>query len=795
VEFLKTQKTLSACLIFIFAAAGALMGCPYLFLVSTLFFLLFALHKGFFSYKFVLVAVLIFCFSFFYTYYKIPKPDELYDAAPFKTVMQGRIVSFPKQNEDRTKFEFLSDYKIINNQKNFVKTKTLVSIYGKQDKLKNLQIGDRIAVSGFVKRPFKISNPAQFDYGSYLKNSGICTITYVKKNDYSLLEKPKSGKWFLIQQSEEIREKILSIHKKFLDETKLEIMGGIVFGNTAINPSQEIKNNFINSGLYHLLAASGMNVGFVFTLWYFICKKLSMPSRFSIISGGILVILYSIMTGLPPSVLRAAGTLEFILLGKLIDKESDNIVLLALVCVILLIYNPLFLKDIGFQLSFLVTFGLLLCIPPILEKAKNLPVWLTGSLAIPVVAQVWAAPIQIFHFNTFAFYSVIANVLVMPFNAIITFAGFIGSILSLIPVVGVPLCGFADKIAEPFIALLLWVTEYFAHKPNALLYFGKPLIIQIAVFYLVVVGFTFMLKMNFKQKKINLVTGVLVLVLLFFPVNKSFSKDLNLVFFNVGEGDSILVQTPDHKNILVDTGTRKKHGTGTAKTAIIPYLQDEGIKKLDGLVLTHPDSDHVGGTVDILENIKVDKIYSNGDKSDTDTYKDIETEIANKHLAVTVLKNGDEIDVDKKLKITALIPVNTNNDVFNDTSVILVLRYKEFSTILMADNETNSFKVLEPNLNEDIDLIKVGHHCSKKSLNIAMLDVLKPKVAVISVGKNNYGHPDTEILQLLKQYRVKTFRTDDDNSIKVKTNGKIFKIYSFDSDIKKWKNVVRQKAY
>ncbi|MFA6989144.1 MAG: DNA internalization-related competence protein ComEC/Rec2 [Candidatus Gastranaerophilaceae bacterium] len=786
-EFSKTQKTLTICCIFIFAASGVLIGTEYLFLFLALIFLLFSAYKGLFSYKFVLVCLFVFIFSGFYTFYKTPNPDKLYYLAPSNEVLQGRIVSFPDQNDEKLKFELQCEYLIQNNQKIPLNAKTRVSIFDKEQKFDDFKIGNKITVSGMLKKPYKATNPDQFDYAQYLKNSNIFTVMYVKPHNYSLLNKPKSGKWFLIQKSGEIRDKILDIHKKFLKKANFEVLGGIVFGSTAINPSPEIKNDFINSGLYHLLAASGMNVGFVFAFWYFICNKISRSSKISIISGGLVVILYAIMTGLPPSVLRATGTIELMLLGRLLDRKSDNIVLLALICVMLLIYNPLLLNDIGFQLSFIVTFGLLFSVSPLMEKLKALPNWLSGAIVIPFVAQLWVAPIQIFHFNTFAPYSIIANIVVMPFNAIITFGGFIGSILALLPFIGTSLCFLADKITDPFVYFLLWVTEYFSKLPHSLLFFGKPLLIQLFIFYLLIIIAIFAIKIDFKTQKLNVLAGILFLFLLLFPVCKWFSQDLNLVFFNVGEGDSILIQTPEKKNILVDTGTYSKYGLDPAKISVVPYLRSEGIKRLDALVLTHPDSDHIGGTVSILENIKVDRIYTNGDTSKSKTYKNIQRELSQKHLITSILSNGNKINIDKKLEINVLDPENISKKSHNDTSLILLLKYKKFSTILMADNETNSLNLLNKSINNDVDIIKVGHHGSKKSLNSRMLNLLNPKVAVISVGKNNYGHPSHKIMNLLEQHDVKIFRTDDDNSIKINTDGKIFNVYSFDENLHKWK--------
>ena len=155
------------------------------------------------------------------------------------------------------------------------------------------------------------------------------------------------------------RNRILKVHSKYLKSPNLEILGGIVFGDDAVSPPDYIKSSFINSGLLHILAASGMNVAFIFSFWFVILKFLGVPYKPRVLSGMLVVILYTLMTGLGPSVIRAALMLLFVLGGKLIDRDTHSVSLLSLVAVLMLIYNPAYINNVSFQLSFLVTLGLL----------------------------------------------------------------------------------------------------------------------------------------------------------------------------------------------------------------------------------------------------------------------------------------------------------------------------------------------------------------------------------------------------------------------------------------------------
>ena len=215
-----------------------------------------------------------------------------------------------------------------------------------------------------------------------------------------------------------------------------------------------------------MLAASGMNVAFIFGIWFFLLIRLKVPYRFVIFSGGIVVLFYAMMTGLPPSVTRATWMLELGLFAKFLDRKADNNVILLFVCAVLLLYNPKLINNIGFLLSFVVTFGLLYCTNPVLEKIKFLPPKISGWIVVPAIAQIFAIPIQMYFFQTISVYSIIANILVIPFMAIISFCGFISSILSVVPKIGIYICLVLDKINEPFLTFLLFVADKISAIPN-----------------------------------------------------------------------------------------------------------------------------------------------------------------------------------------------------------------------------------------------------------------------------------------------------------------------------------------
>lgn len=781
----KPQKTMILCGTFIAGTGAYLLNLiPYLSLIL-IFLLLYFVYKKNISVKFSVLCLIVLVFSVFYCDFKSPKPDALYKIAPANVYLKGRVVSEPKSNlNNRTKFELqVFSYSLENINQKKIKAKTLVNIYDKEQKYKNILIGDTLEVKGKVKIPFNATNPGQFDYRNYLKNQGIFTLISVKYNDFKIIGHPKFGKWFIIQKSNKIKNKIIDENRKYIESPKLEILEGMVFGDLAVPAPDEIKQEFIKSGLLHLLAASGMNVGFVFGFWIFFATKFRVPYKPKIITGMALIVFYSFLTGFPPSVLRAVFMMEFVLLGKLFDRKADTLILLVVVCALMLLMNPFLLANISFQLSFMTTFGILLCVQPLLDKTKPLPELLSGAVVVPLVAQMWASPVQIYHFNNFSPYSVLANILVVPFVGIITFLGFMGSVFSFIPFLGGKLCWLFDKIAEPFISIILFVSGYVSQLPHALFFIATPEIAGIFIYYGLIIMFLLAIVKNFSSKKINAAIVILFLSLLIFIFKDSFDRKLELVFFDVGQGDAMLVHTPDNKNILVDTGPNGRFIP--AKTAIVPYLRKKGITALDAVVLSHSNSDHIGGTLEILKSISVKEIYHNGLNEDTKTCRKLKNYILKNHINNKILYSGQNINLDREVNIKAVRAsqnkVVPKDDYENENCIILYISYKGFSSILAADSEADSLYEIKKYVKKQVNIIKIGHHGSSDSVNYTYLNYLKPDLAIISVGEKGYryGHPNRQVLKELREFNIKTLRTDKDFAITIDSDGKKYNFSTF----------------
>lgn len=742
----------------------------------------FLIIKNYIPTKYIIFWIVIFYFGFFNAYFRTANSDDLVQFARQNVTIQGQITSIPNSDgKGKTKFFFKAD--TLNGEN--IKGKTLITYTGNEE----LKIGNYYQAKGKLRTPFKASNPSQFDYGKYLKNFNTYTVFYT--DEITPAAKNPTVKWKFLQNLNNLRDKIINVHSKYLKSPNLEILGGIVFGDDAIAPPDYIKASFINSGLLHILAASGMNVAFIYGFWVFFMRRIRAPFKITVLSGMILVIFYTMMTGMGASVLRAALMLLLILAGKLIDRDAHTISLLSFVATILLIYNPAYINDVGFQLSFIVTFGLLTTANIIFDKYKDskIPDFLIGAILIPVVAQIWVAPIQMFYFNTFSTYSIFANILSMPFLSVISFGGFVSSIIAMFAPLTDKICMLFDLILNYVLNILVFISNFFAQLPHSLCTTRHPNIIQIFIYYGIILSITLGIKIGFNKKlKIFCLSLLTLLLISFIQIP---SNNLEVIVFDVQNADCFLIKTPENKYFIIDTGKSGYKGSkAQANSIIIKYLKDRGIKNIEALIITHFDNDHSGGAVDIMKNLKVKQVYINSYNDKSTTSKIIYDALEKNQIPNKIPQNNSSIYKENDLNIQTY---QAKTDKENDNSIITLFSYRNFDMLFMGDAGTKAFDQLKSDIPTNIEILKVGHHGGLNTVNKEMLDHIKTETSIISTGINSFGHPYKGTIDSLRETNI--YRTDRHNSIKIKTNGDEYSIYTFNPKKKKYIKTQQSKTY
>lgn len=769
--------------IYILALYSALSGHTLLFSVLITFAFAAFLIKDYFKPKYILIWILIFYFGIYNTTSRLKNTDELLNLAPVNSVISGQILSIPQdKGKDKISFFFkVNKIEYDGNVREFDNEKVLVTLNTNE----KLKIYDYYKIKGRLSVPFKAGNPSQFDYGNYLRNFNVYAVFYGAKGaEPVFLNSDLSAREKVLQWINDYREKIISIHSNYLTSPNLEILGGIVFGDDAVSPPENIKQSFINSGLLHILAASGMNVAFIFSFFFFFLSALKVNYKVNISAGIVMVIVYSLMTGLGASVVRATFMLVFVLIGKLIDRDAHSISLLAFVAFLMLLYNPMYINDVGFQLSFIVTFGLLIMTPFLMRGKNKFVNWVIGTVSIPIIAQLWVMPIQIFYFNNISLYSVFANIMSVPILSVISFGGFVSSLIATITPPFI--CRCFDFVLNPMLTLLVNISDFWGKLPNAAIQTTHPSVFQIILYYAVLLLITALMDKNIREnylKPIKLALPVLMLVLCLSQISFP-NHNLEITAFDVGNADAFLIKTPDNKYLMIDTAKSGYNGgKSQAKMLILKYLMDRGIKNIDTIIVTHFDNDHCGGAVDLMEGVSVKNLYVNSLNHDSNAAKQIYKR-ANLRGVKLILAENNQTVIDKDGLVIRNYICNEPGVGDNESSVLTLLHYKNFSMLFTGDSGVDTFMKLKNFLPQNITVLKVGHHGANGVVNKEMLEYLNPKYALISTGINKFGHPTIYTVAILRDRTI--LRTDINNSIRFVVNDKGYNTFVFDTKKKKY---------
>lgn len=774
-----------------------------------------------------------FVFGVVNTSLHVKSDDFLRESAPRNNVtLEGVVASIPStSNPEKTKFFFEADK--YNNIEG-INSKVIVTVNDKQENYKNIKIGDTLKIHGNLRIPFKATNPSQFSYAKYLQNFNVLTTCYSDK--YQIISNPSfkcdssrlvrfhgskilckfnSAYYMLTHGLNNARDAVMARHAKNLKSPNLEIMGGIVFGDDAINPPDEVKNSFINAGLFHLLAASGLNVGLIFAIWSWIGWLIRLPRKANIAIGMLLIVLYTAMTGFGTPVVRASIMLECVLGAKLFKKSPSTFTMLFIAGLIMLIYDPKLVFNVSFQLSYFVTFGIILCVMPFTEvaskgltehkfeddapllekfaaKCKNFPLWLLGAIVVPFVAQLWVMPLQAYYFNTFTPYSVFANVIALPFVSVLSFLGFTSSIAALIFIkihaISDAIVYCFDSILNPFLTVLRSVSDFFSSLKGSLISVIQPQVWQMFYYYGLLCAFTILLTKGFPKKRTYvLIIALLILLASFIKID---SHKLEIIAFDVQNGDSFLIKTPQNKHIFIDTGHAPFGNFSQAKAIMIEYLKDRGIKNVDLLVITHFDSDHSGGAVDMMDNLNVKKVIINDKNDDSKTTLKILKYIKDNNINCETVQNNSVIYGEPSLKLKAFFEnKNKTGEKDNENSIINLLEYKDFKMLFSADAPADTIAsvvneksyAFSDSDSKHINVLKVAHHGSKSSVSQEIIEILKPQYAVISTGYNKYGHPYIDTVKILNDAKSQILRTDTMGAIKFVVENKRVNFMSFSS--------------
>jgi len=670
--------------------------------------------------------------------------------------INGHVDGFPFYDGQKTSFILNT-----NNTSPYEKKIRVVCLFES-----NLKRGDQVRIRGDMKPPRKPGNPGEFDYPAYLAHQGVYyNLTAMKPSAVSLISH-QSG---ILQWVDRFRYQGERLTKQILPQRESAVLLGMLLGSREGMDEQEY-SDFQKTGIVHLFSVSGLHVGFVLLLvaWLLSFTPLSKLTRFLV--GIIVLMVYGSMVAWPAPVIRAVLMSSLGLLAYYSGRENSLLNALAISGLVILLVDPDALFSLSFQLTFLATWGLVYLFPILVDHFPYKS-WAIDLILIPLSAELAVLPLIAYNFNLFTPSSILSNILVTYLSGGVVILGFIAFLLApLIP----SLASLVLYPAGMFIEGILYIVEAVKNIPGAYWWVATPAIGMIWLYYLALFGAIIALRSP-EQRRYYLISGgcLLVFILsLLIPAGWYNRGRLELVFMDVGQGDCILMKSPQGKYLMVDGGGSQFYDVG-GKT-VLPYLHRQGIRRLDMIINTHPDLDHLGGVESVADEIKTGYLGLPESIIESKEYHKLMKIAKSRNIPVVPLRTGQYINLENELKIRVLHPDGQRyeGNQFNQESVVLEIRFRNFSSLLCGDIPAETMSDILKETEKPVTLVKVPHHGSKGSLVPGFYKDLKPSYAVISVAENNpFGHPSPAVLQMLANQGIRVFRTDRNGAVTVSTDG------------------------
>ena len=603
------------------------------------------------------------------------------------------------------------------------KEKLLIT-YKYQDKeFNNLSYGDKIKVKGTLITPSKNTNQNTFNYQKYL---------YYKKIYYLVeatsINKIANNHNYLYTIKNTLYQKINKLKSSNYIKT-------LLFCDNTL--SKEIKESYRINGISHLFSVSGMHINFFVSIIYLYLNKITYNKRIKYLITNIFIITYLILFP-SSSLLRSAVMSILYSINYLLKLKIKKIDILLLTLGVSLLINPFIIYDLGYIYSYTITSFLVLSSSTLKKKNK-----INKIIYISLLSFLVSIPITIYNSYEINIISILLNIILVPIISIIilplTILTYIFPIL--------------DSILYLFTNTLETISLFISKINITKIIFPKPSLLIIVLYYIIFL-------LSYQNKKYFYLNIILLIIIYISPYLNS---NFEVVMFEVGEADCHLIKYPYNKNtILIDTGKNEYK----IKNEVIPYLKSIGIKKIDYLIITHGDEDHIGGSITLINNFQVKNVILN-----KGTFTDLEKELI-KNLNKKKIPYQININKINLSNHTIYLLNNTKYNNENDNSIITYFTYQKYKFLYMGDASITTEDNLLENYNlNNISILKVGHHGSNTSSSKDFISQINPSISLISVGENNiYHHPNKEVINNLSKSRI--YRTDINNMVKLTINSK-----------------------
>lgn len=645
--------------------------------------------------------------------------------------------------------------KIVRNNK-----KILINIKMSQD-IPSIKYGDSLYIEGEFKQPEEARNYKGYNYKQYLKTKKIIGTVELEK---AKILKSSNGSFI-----HNIQKYIKDTINGTLTDEEGNLLLAILLGDKD-KLSEDIQESFKTSNLSHMLAVSGAHVSYIILGLTYVLQNSIIGKKNGKIVCIIFLLVFMAITNFTPSVTRACIMVVLTLFSGIIYRKSDVYTNISVAALITLIFNPYNLLDLGFQLSYGGTIGIIIFIKRIQEKKSNSKVinYIKQMALVSIYANIIIIPIMMYHFNTVSFTFIISNIMASPILGIIVITGFLFIITS---ITVKPLTSLIAIFIKPILSILIKISQICSKLPFSNILVVTPYMFNVISYYAIIL---YCIKSK-KNNKCKIIICLLIVLILINFIIYIFPQKLRIFFIDVGQGDSTLIITPDKKTVLIDGGGSDSFDVG--EKVLLPYLLDRRILKVDYVLISHFDTDHCGGILTIMEKVKVKNIIISEQAEHSENYERFKKLMIHKKIRLIEVKKGDKIKIGRYSEFKILFPTSRllSENPLNNNSIVAQFNYNNFKMLFTGDIEKLAEQQILKAEKAEIraDILKVAHHGSKTSSIPEFIKAVKPKIALIGVGKNNtFGHPNQQTIKNLENIKCRIYRTDLQGEIIIKIDQK-----------------------
>jgi len=621
--------------------------------------------------------------------------------------------------------------------------------------------GDNVSFRGELSLPGGSRNPGEFNYREYLANRQTFYEVTCSRDDLRVLEEGKGIRALAARG----RETVVRELDKILPPKEKGLLLGLLFGDTSGIPEEDWEG-YRRAGVLHLFAVSGLHVAFVLGFVWFFLSFLCPAPLWRLLCGIPVLIGYYFLVGWTASIVRASLMAFLGLLALLLGRKQDIYTSLALAALVIVIISPGELFQAGFQLSFTAVAGIVY-LTPHLEKRG-----LGKVFSVALAAQFATLPLSALYFNQVSLAAPFLNIIAVTLSGFVTVLALAGCLLVWsVPFLAEPLFLTGGSVMYLFSRVILRAAE-----PDwAALTVASPPLYIVVLYYALLLLMPFLPRwrplLNRLPGKLKLTAGLLLLLGLVVSCWPQQSR-MEVVFLDVGQGDSIFIKTPGGYTVLLDGGGTPGSSYAVGKKVVKPYLQRRGLDKIDIMIMSHHHLDHSEGLLEIIPDFSIGAFLLSPEGTDNEIQREIGRLCRGKNIPIRELTARQRIRLDDQVYLDVLHPAKGDKSMGNNHSLVLQVVYKEAKWLLTGDIEQEAIEdIMSHHFCLSSDVLKLPHHGSVSSYSPEFYEKVKPRAVVASVGFNLFNQPHPRVVEYFKGRKIPFYATRENGAVITQSDG------------------------